>query len=81
MGYIDTHKREICIDVKRMLEYAKEHDITFTDAFMHTMSHEYIHQIITDTESDYASGQFENICMRKYPEVKYWIGGVGGAKV
>lgn len=68
------------LNIKQMQQKAKEEGTTFTQHFMQIVSHEFIHQIITDIESDDASCDFDNICYRKYKRFKYWTGGVGGDK-
>lgn len=65
------------LNINRMIVFAKEQNMSFDKMFMQCLSHETIHQIIYDIESDNASKDFDNICMRKYKWLKFWIGGVG----
>ena len=75
---INESLRRIRLNLPKIVETAEEEEMSFDDFFATCISHELIHQIIYDTEGDFASGQFDNICYEKYAALKNWIGGVGG---
>ena len=77
---IDELSREIKLNLPRIMEMAKEEQMTFDDCFAMCISHELIHQILFDVEGDPTSEKFDNICYIKYKKIKHWIGGVGGKK-
>lgn len=75
---INEASRLIYLNVPKMIDQAEREGMTFDEFFATCISHELIHQIIYDTEGDFASGQLENICHEKYKIMKHWIGGIGG---
>jgi len=75
---IDTDTREMRISALEIKTLAKKHGLSFFDAYTKIISHEIMHQVIYDNINDEASCDFDNICYRKYSNIKYWVGGVGG---
>lgn len=77
---VNELRRVIRLNLPKMVERANLECMTFNDFFATCISHELIHQLIFDIESDSASGQFDNICRKKYKYLKHWIGGVGSGQ-